>query len=373
MIQEKKKEEINFWQGAEACCEGAIAAGCKFFAGYPISPSTEIEGYMSLRLPQVGGTFLQMEDEIASIGACLGASWAGAKAMTATSGPGLSLMLENIGYALMTETPCVIVDVQRAGPSTGQATRPAQGDMQQVRWGAHGDYEIIALSPWSAQEMYDMTIEAFNLSEKYRVPVILLADEVVAHLRENAKLKPPKEIINRNKNIDKAPFGTDSEDGVPPMPPLGSGAKLLVTGSTHDEWGLRRTTSPLAQEKLVLRLSKKILNHKDDIVKSEMMFEDEGDTLVVSYGFSARSSLRAVKLARKEGAKVSFLRLKTLWPFPSELLAELGDKFSKIVAVEMNLGQAAREIERSTKTDIVRVCKATGEPISPAEIIEQIK
>lgn len=380
MIQEKKKEEINFWQGAEACCEGAIVAGCKFFAGYPISPSSEIEGCMARRLPQIGGTFLQMEDEIASIAACLGASWAGMKAMTATSGPGLSLMLENIGYAVMTETPCVIVDVQRVGPSTGQATRPAQGDMQQVRWGAHGDYEIIALTPSSVEEMYELTIDGFNLSEKYRVPVILLADELVAHLREGVKFKPPKEIIGRNKELGKAPFGpaiggtgAASDDGVPPMPPLGSGAKLLVTGSTHDEWGMRRTTSPLAQEKLVSRLSKKILNHKDDIIKYEKFFEDGADTLIVSYGFSARSSLRAVKLMREDDVKTSFLKLKTIWPFPSELLAELGEQYSRIAVVEMNAGQIAREVERSVRRDVLKVSKATGEPITPAEIVERLK
>ncbi|MFQ5957100.1 MAG: 2-oxoacid:acceptor oxidoreductase subunit alpha, partial [Candidatus Brocadiales bacterium] len=224
-----------FWEGNEAVAEGAIRAGCGFFAGYPISPSSEIMERLSHRLPESGGVFVQMEDEIASLGAVIGAAWAGAKAMTATSGPGLSLMAENIGYAVMTETPCVIVDVQRAGPSTGQATRPYSGDMMQVRWCSSSDYQIIALSPWSIQEMYEFTVEAFNLAETYRVPVFIMSDAAIAHLRETCTVPKTATILDRRKSLKKPHFGTDDPGGVPPMASFGEGEALLITGSTHDE------------------------------------------------------------------------------------------------------------------------------------------
>ncbi|MEO0072160.1 MAG: 2-oxoacid:acceptor oxidoreductase subunit alpha, partial [candidate division WOR-3 bacterium] len=278
-----------FMQGNIACAEGALAAGCRYYAGYPITPSSEIMEHLSKRLPEVGGVFMQMEDEIASICSMIGAAWTGAKVMTATSGPGFSLMLEGIGYAVMTETPCVIVDVQRAGPATGQATKPAQGDIMQARWGAHGDYRIIALAPWSVQEMYDLTITAFNLSEKYRVPTILLADEVVAHLKESFVVKPEIEIYNRDQTITKTPFGTEEEDGVPPMPCFGQGAQLLITGSTHNEYGIRKVADPDVHERLVLRLCKKIDNHKKDICLTEKYYTDDAEYLFVAYDITARS------------------------------------------------------------------------------------
>jgi len=268
---------VHFLSGNEACAEGAIAAGCRFYGGYPITPSSEIMVRMARRLPEVGGVFAQMEDEIASLSAVIGASWAGSKSMTATSGPGFSLMMENLGYAVMTETPCVIVNVQRAGPSTGQASRPAQGDVMQARWGAHGGPEIIALAPWSAQEMYDLTIRAFNLAERFRVPVVVLADEAVGHLCETITVEPAVRCFNRARWPQDSPFGSDAGDGVPPMPALGEGASLLVTGSTHDATGVRRTTDPQAQERLVRRLSHKLLAHRDEIDDWEAHFTADAE------------------------------------------------------------------------------------------------
>ncbi len=244
-----------YFSGNEAAAEGALAAGCRFYAGYPITPSSEIMEHLSRRLPEVGGVFIQMEDEIGSISAVVGAAWAGAKALTATSGPGFSLMQETIGYAAFTETPCVIIDVQRAGPCTGQATKVGAGDIMQAKWGSHGDYQVIALSPWSVEEMYELTIKAFNFSEHYRVPSIVLAEEAVAHLRENMQVKPTLEIRDRKKQKGAAPFDTESEDGVPPMPAFGEGERLAVTGSTHDGYGFRKTDDPAVQERLVKRIN----------------------------------------------------------------------------------------------------------------------
>nr|MBC7245721.1 2-oxoacid:acceptor oxidoreductase subunit alpha [Chloroflexota bacterium] len=335
-----------FLQGDEACAEGAIAAGCNYYAGYPITPASEIMEHICRRFAQLPGrVFIQMEDEIGSIASVLGASWAGARAMTATSGPGFSLMLENIGYAIITETPCVVVDVQRAGPGTGQATRPAQGDVMQARWGAHGDYEIIVLSPWSVQEAYDETIRAFNLADRFRVPVILLMDEGVGHLRENMTVPAKTSIYQRWKDLSRPPFG---EVEVPPMPAFGEGARLLVTGSTHDAWGYRRTSSPQAQQQLVERLVSKILNHREEIQRTNTHFCEESklDILLVAYGFTARSALGAVRLAREAGIKAGLLRLTTLWPFPENMVKELGAQASHIIMPEMNRGQMLREVQR---------------------------
>lgn len=362
-----------FLQGNEACALGAIYAGCRFYAGYPITPSSEIMEKMAQELPKVNGVFIQMEDEIASIGAVIGASWAGAKAMTATSGPGLTLMLENIGYAIMTETPCVIVDVQRAGPSTGQATKPASGDVMQVRWGASGDYEIIALSPWSVSEMYEMTIQAFNLAETYRIPVFLLADEAVGHLKESAILSSEMPIIQRAGKTDLPPFGGPKDNTVTPMPAFGQGRKLSVTGSTHDEWGYRKTQSPETQTKSINRFCNKITNNLDKIISYEKYFISEDiDTLVISYGFTARSAFRAIQIARAKGCNVGFIRLKTLWPFPEKLLQDIPKTVSKIIVPEMNQGQIIREIQRFSDCQVIPYNKTDGTVITATEILDTI-
>ncbi len=361
-----------FLQGDEACAEGAIAAGCSYYAGYPITPASEIMEHICRRFAELGGRhFMQMEDEIASIASCIGASWAGALAMSATSGPGFSLMLENLGYALITETPLVIVDVQRAGPSTGQATRPAQGDVMQARFGASGDYEIIALAPWSVQEMYTETIRAFSLAERFRVPVIILADEAVGHLRESLTIEPLVRMHRRSRARGRPPFG---EAEVPPMPAFGQGEKLLVTGSTHDAWGYRRTSSAQAQATLVERLTHKISAHRQEISRSFTHYCDDAplDTLLIAYGFTARSALRATVEARATGRKVGLLRLATLWPFPAEAVARHATSARRVIVAEMNRGQLLREVQR-----IVPAARGyhrtDGEVIQPEEIREAIE
>lgn len=363
----------NFLQGNEACALGAIKAGCRFYAGYPITPSSEIMERMAVELPKVNGVFVQMEDEIASMGAVIGAAWAGAKAMTATSGPGLTLMLENIGYAIMTETPCVIVDVQRAGPSTGQATKPASGDVMQVRWGASGDYEIIALSPWSVTEMYEMTILAFNFAEQYRIPVFLVADEAVGHLRESTVLDENIKVIQRAGKTESAIFGDPQSNAVTPMPAFGQGRKLSITGSTHDHWGYRKTQSPEFQAKSVARFCNKITSNIDKIISFEQYFMEDAEEVVVAYGFTARSALRAVQTARSQGRKIGLIRLKTLWPFPEKCLKELPKGVSKIIVPEMNQGQVLREIQRFTDIPVVGHNKTDGTVITAKELTESIK
>lgn len=361
---------IHYLSGNEASAEGAIAAGCRFYAGYPITPSSELMERMALRLRQVGGVFIQMEDEIASICAVIGASWAGAKAMTATSGPGFSLMQEAIGYAAFTETPCVIVDVQRAGPCTGQATRVGSGDIMQAKWGSHGDYQVIAFSPWSSQEMYDFTIKAFNLSERYRVPAFVMADEAVGHLRETIRIPDKIEIWNRKKQKGAPPFGTEESDGVPPMPSFGEGERLLVTGSTHDAFGYRKTDDPEVHSKLVQRINQKVLNHKTEIIETEEYFLEEAEIAILSYGFTARSSLYAVKELRKEGRRIGMMRLKTLWPFPDEKVLELGKRVRKILVPEMNLGQVAGEARKYCACEVIPFTQTNGEIIRPEKIKE---
>lgn len=362
-----------FMQGDEACAEGAIAVGCRYYAGYPITPASEIMIRMVHRLPEVGGAFIQMEDEIASIASVIGASWAGAKALTATSGPGISLMIEAIGYATITETPCVIVDVQRAGPSTGQATRPAQGDIMQVKWGPHGDNEIIALSPWSVQEMYDLTIKAFNLAERFRVPTFILADEAVGHLRETLVVKEELEVYDRYKAPGLPPFGTEEPNGVPPMPSFGEGANLLVTGSTHDSWGFRKTADSAVQARLTERLVRKVKDFKSEIVATENHFLDDAVVGVVAYGFTARAAFRAVKTLRSQGIKAGLLRLISIWPFAEEAIAELGKQCGVIFVPEMNRGQVAGELKKYTSTPVISLPKTNGEVIEPGEIVAGIR
>jgi 2-oxoglutarate ferredoxin oxidoreductase subunit alpha len=366
---------IYFWSGNEACVEAAIIVGCRFFAGYPISPSNEIPESLSERLPQVDGVFMQMEDELASIGAVMGASWAGKKAMTATSGPGFSLMQETIGWGFMTETPCVVVDVQRVGPGTGQATKCGQGDVMQARWGTHGDYAAIVLSPNSVQEMFELTIRAFNLAEKYRTPVILLADETVAHVREKVTVLSLRQIsiVNRKKPRpdDEAFFGSEE---VAPMPSVGEGFNVAVTASTHDEYGVRFTQDPVVHRRMVERLNAKINNHADDIVEVENHNVDDCDVGVVSYGCTSRAVYEAVELAEADGIKVGHVRLKTIWPFADKAVERLAKTTERIIVPEMNLGQVVREVQRvACKSKVIPLNKiGGGELITPEEVFAKI-
>lgn len=358
-----------FLAGNIACAEGALAAGCRFYAGYPITPSSEIMEHMAKRLKEVGGFFIQMEDEIGSISACIGASWSGVKAMTATSGPGFSLMLEGIGYALMTETPIVVVDIQRQGPATGQATRPGQGDVMQVRWGASGDHRIIVLSPWSVQEMYELTILAFNFSEQYRIPVILLGDEVIGHLKECLVIKPEVIIFDRNKAKGKPPFGVEL---VPPMPAFGEGETLLVTGSTHNEWGVRKVYDPDVQDRLNRRLCEKINKNRNEIIRFETYFTEDCETCLIAFGITARSSYHAVARLREEGVKVGLFRPITIWPFPEENFKKIPAK--RILVGEMNCGQLVNEVQRILpEREIFGLFKTKGEAIYPWEVIKSVK
>jgi 2-oxoglutarate ferredoxin oxidoreductase subunit alpha len=375
----KKFPEVNtyFWQGNEACAEAALATGCRFFAGYPITPASEIAEYLSKRLPQVGGIAIQMEDELASIGAVVGASWTGNKAMTATSGPGFDLMQETIGWAFMTETPCVIVDVQRAGPSTGQATKCGQGDVMQSRWGTHGDYSAIVLSPNSVQEMFELTIKAFNLAEKYRTLVILLADEIVAHMRERIIVPSSEsiEIINRRKPKpgEKAFFGLEE---IPPMPSVGEGFNIAVTGSTHNEYGIRFTSDPIVHRQLVERLNNKIQKHAEEIAEVETYNIDDCQIGIVSFGCTSRAIYEAVENAEAKGIKVGYARLKTIWPFPEKTVRQLAETAEKIIVPEMNLRQIFYEVQRVANglTEVIPLNKiGGGELITPEELFEKIQ
>ncbi len=359
-----------FWLGDEACAYGALFSGCNFFTGYPITPASEIAEVMAAQLPKVGGYYVQMEDEIASIAAMIGGVWAGAKAMTATSGPGFSLMQENIGYAIMTETPCVIVDVQRSGPSTGQATKPAQGDVMQARWGTHGDHNIIALAPNSVQECFDMTVDCFNLAEEYRTPVIFLMDGEVGHLRERINVPKVRSIklTKRRKGTKKDMlFGGEL---VPPIKEFGDGHYLHVTGSTHKEDGIRDAESQKVHEKLVTRIYDKIDKNREKLVNLEEKWTEDADTAVISYGGAARPAEGAVIRLRKKGKKVGFMRLKTIWPFPREQVRELGRQVRRIYVPEMNLGQLSREIERFVSVPVINVPKIGGVVHTINEIID---
>jgi 2-oxoglutarate ferredoxin oxidoreductase subunit alpha len=361
-----------FFSGNEAVAVGAIAAGCRYYAGYPITPSSEIMERISVRFQDVGGVFMQMEDELASICSIIGAVWAGAKAMTATSGPGFSLMQEGIGYAAFTETPLVVVDIQRAGPGTGQATRVASGDLMQAKWGSHGDYYGIALAPWSVQEMYDFTIEAFNLAEQYRVPVFVMGEEAIGHLRERMEIGDEVTIYEREKRPGAPPFGTEAENGVPPMPAFGEGEKLLVTGSTHNEFGIRKTDDPEAHSRLITRINNKILLHRERIIQTESYYLDNAEVVVVSYGFTARSSLFAVQQLRAEGKKVGFLRLKTIWPFADGVVHKLSSTAKKLFVPEMNRGQVMGEVVKYATCEVVGYHQTDGEIIHPHRIVNEV-
>jgi 2-oxoglutarate ferredoxin oxidoreductase subunit alpha len=376
----------HFMLGDHACAEGAILAGCRFFAGYPITPATEIAERMSLRLPQVGGTYVQMEDELASMNAILGGSWAGVKSMTATSGPGFSLMMENLGLGIMLETPCVLINVQRGGPSTGLPTLVGQSDMMQARWGSHGDYEIIALSPTSPQELFDLTVQAFNLAERYRVPVLVMTDAEVGHMTEKVVIPPPEEveIVNRLevRKGDVEPdhfriYRSSSKRGngyVSPMVAAGEGYRIHVTGLTHDERGYPSMNAE-AHAWNVNRLIEKIRKHRDDIIQVEEQDTKDAEVVVVSYGISARTSLWPIQQAREAGIKVGYLRLITVWPFPEDRIRQLAKNIRAFVVPEINMGQIGREVERCAG-GLARVLGANspgGDVLEPEYVLNVIR
>ncbi len=379
MSTQTKSRKIKLLQGNEACAEAAIAAGCRFFAGYPISPSSEIAEHMSVLLPRVGGKFIQMEDEIAAMGAILGAAMTGAKVMTATSGPGYSLKQENIGYAVMAEIPCVIVDVMRGGPSTGLPTSPAQADVMQARWGTHGDHPAVALAPASVREVYDETIRAFNIAERFRIPVSLLVDEIIAHMRERVDIPDRSEILLWDRPRPTVPpekylpFG-DTPTGVPPMADFGEGYRYHVTGLYHDMRGLPKD-SPDVVDSVIRRLMRKIELGAADILKHETVLLEDADLGVVAYGSSARSAKAAIRLARARGIKVGLLRPLTIWPFIEGPVVDLSKQVRHIIVPEMNLGQLVLEIERVVhgRCPVHRVNRVTGEPIPPDEILAKIE
>jgi 2-oxoglutarate ferredoxin oxidoreductase subunit alpha len=369
----------HFLLGDDAIAEGAIAAGCRFFGGYPITPSTEVAERMAERLPQIGGLYVQMEDEIASIAAILGASWAGHKVMTATSGPGFSLMAENFGLGIITETPAVIVNVQRGGPSTGLPTLVGQADMMQARWGSHGHYEVIALTPWTAQECFDLTIRAMNLAERYRHPVLLMADAEIGHLTEKVVIPPADRIEVWNRKRPTAPpngeFRTYRPDAdlIPPMPCVGQGYRVFVESLTHDERGYPVMT-PAAQKTLIDRLIDKIRVHRFDIYDYDEIDVQGAEVVVLSYGISARIASRAIELARTRGMPVGLFRLKTAWPFPEERIRALSRSIKGFVVPELNNGQMVREVERCAVDgcQVLLVGHAGGEVHEPEAILEAI-
>jgi len=375
----KPDPRAKLMQGNEACAEGAIAAGCRFFAGYPITPASEIAEGLSVRLPQVDGTFIQMEDEIASMGAIIGASLAGAKSMTATSGPGFSLMQENLGYACIAEVPCVVVNVMRGGPSTGLPTNPSQGDVMQARWGTHGDHPIIVRSASSVLECFTLTVKAFNFSERYRTPVILLLDEVVAHMREKVVLPNPSEVevIDRVKPSVPPEWYLPYEDtsfGVPPMGIFGEGYRYHVTGLIHDIRGFP-TLRQDEIEPFVTRLFRKISSHSDDIRLVEHFMTVDAEIIIIAYGCVARSARRAILEARSEGMKVGMLKLITLWPFPRSFVQLLIKAGKTLLVPEMNMGQVSREVKRVNEgmTQVLTLNKIDGTIITPKEILATIK
>jgi len=373
------KDFGRLMQGNEACAEGALAAGTKFFAGYPITPSTEIAEILAEKLPQVGGKFIQMEDEIGGMAAVIGASLTGLKSITATSGPGFSLKQENLGFAVMAEVPCVVVNVQRGGPSTGVPTSPAQGDVMQARWGTHGDHPIIVLTPVSVKETYELTIKAFNLSEKFRTPVILLMDEVIGHMRERVQL--PKqgefEVVERKKpQVGPEQYYPYRDDGtgVPPMASFGEGYRHHVTGLVHDETGFP-SNKPEMVKKVLDRLHKKISDHLDEIIMAEETNLEDAEVMIFAYGSVARSAKKAVNILRKNGVKAGLFRPITIWPFPSTKLQEHFTRIKKVVVPEMNMGQLVGEVERAAagKSIVTPLNRYDGELITPVEIVEKVQ
>ncbi len=373
-------KKIRLMQGNEACVEGAIAAGCRFYAGYPITPSTEIAEGCAVRMPQVGGHFIQMEDEIAGCAAAIGASAAGIKSMTATSGPGFSLKQENLGYACITEIPFVLVDVQRAGPSTGLPTSPSQGDVMQAKWGTHGDHPAIAIAPSTVEECYTKCVRSFNLAEKYRTPVIFLMDEIVGHLRESIEIpeEGTLEIIDRSCPADPAnaapAYSCKNGELIPSMAPFGSGERYNVTGLIHGDDGFPTNSTKIADAQ-VKRLLAKIENNLDDILEWEEDMPEDAETCIVCYGGTARSIYSAVEEMRNKGEKIGFFRPITVWPFPAAKMEEISKKVKKVLVVEHNSGQLVLEVERVIKNNckLDFLGKVDGTVITPNEVIEKVK
>lgn len=365
-------------QGNEAIVEGALAAGCRFFAGYPITPASEISEMLSMRLPQVDGTFIQMEDEIASMGAVIGASLAGVKSMTATSGPGFSLMQENLGFACIAEVPCVVVDVMRGGPSTGLPTSPAQGDVMQARWGTHGDHPVIVLSVASVRECFEITVIAFNFAEKYRVPVVLLSDEVVSHTRETIVLPSREEVEVLDRVTPSVPPEwyipyEDNSRGVPAMAAFGEGYRYHVTGLTHDVRGFP-TQRPDEVQALINRLFRKITQGFPEIQMTKSYMMEDAEAAVIAYGSVSRSALRAVKDARDQGIKAGLLQLVTLFPFPRRAVEAAMRQCRAVLAPEMNMGQISREVKRVNPGDcrVLKYNRIDGQLITPDEIFQEL-
>jgi 2-oxoglutarate ferredoxin oxidoreductase subunit alpha len=373
----KHHESVKLTTGNEACAEAAIVAGMRFFAGYPITPSSEIAEVLSSRLPQIGGVFIQMEDELGSMAAIIGASLSGVKSMTATSGPGFSLMQENIGYASMAEVPCVIVSVQRGGPSTGLPTLPSQADVMQARWGTHGDHPVVVLAPSTVREIYDWTIKAFNYAEWLRVPTVLLLDEIIAHVNEKIVIPRSEdiEIIDRIRTTESPktykPY-RNTENDIPPIADFGVGYRFNVTGLSHDETGFP-SSDPVKIDALYKRLNRKIERYRDDIIVYREDYLDDAEICVVAYGSSARSARRAIHLARKEGIKVGLFQPYVLWPFPDKELRIISERIKFFIVPEMNLGQIGHEVACATCCDVVKVNRVDGVLITPQEILEKIK
>ncbi len=370
----------HFLLGDHACAEGAMAAGCDVFAGYPITPSTETAERLALRMPPVGAIFIQMEDELASMSALVGASLSGARTMSATSGPGFALMMENIGMAAMMEAPCVIVNIQRGAPSTGLPTLVGQSDMMQAKWGSHGDYEIVAYAPSSPQECFDYVIKAFNTADRWRIPVFVMADELIGHMTERVVIPPADEIprverkLPRHKPGDKSflPFLAEDEDLVPPIVHAGEGYRVNYDSLTHDEKGYPATFAE-PHDRLVRRLVNKIRLHVDQIIEYEEIFLDDAEIAVIAYGSTARSARRAINEARQQGIRVGLLRLITVWPFPENKVRELSNQVKAFVVPELNLGQISREVERFTSLPVVGVNHAGGVMMAPDPILDAIK
>ncbi len=365
--------------GDTACAEGALAAGCLYFGGYPITPSTEVAERLARRLPAVGGAYVQMEDELGSITSVIGAAWGGVRSMTATSGPGFSLMMEAIGLAAMTETPCVIVNVMRGGPSTGLPTLVAQADVMQARWGSHGDIQAIALAPSSCQEMFDLTVRAFNLADRFRHPVIILADEAIGHLTERVVIPAAKDIVRTPRRMQPIPipvayepFRAPDSTLVPLMPAPGKGIGAHVTSLTHDERGYPATDAP-AHDRLVRRLYDKIALHTDEIIDVEEVGLEDAEIAVVTFGSTSRTAKRAVSMAREAGIRAGILRLITLWPFPEEQVRAVSQRVNAIVVAELNLGQVRREVERVSAAPVLGAHHAGGALMPPEIIFQSIK
>jgi 2-oxoglutarate/2-oxoacid ferredoxin oxidoreductase subunit alpha len=368
--------EQQLVRGNEACALGALAAGCRFYAGYPITPSSEISEEMARQLPGLDGVFVQMEDEIASLAAVIGASLGGVKSMTATSGPGYSLMQEHVGFATMAEIPCVIVNVMRGGPSTGMPTFPSQGDVMQARWGTHGDHPAIVLVPASVREVFDLTVRAFNLSERFRNPVQVLYDEVIGHIAERVSLPGVVEVTDRPKPAcapaDYLPYAA-SASGIPPLPAFGDGYRFHVTGLTHDERGFP-TTDPQRSGALLSRLQAKVEQHADEIVDVEEFLVEDAEVVVFAYGIVARAAHDAVVRARAAGIRAGLLRPRVLWPFPDAAVAAVARRAGNVLVAEMNLGQIVHEVTRAAAgaTTVSSLLRSDGEPITPTQIADQL-